>query len=148
MIQQTIRPGTIEEVVALSQQIPEFNAPYGEDEYRQRLTGTRHLIQIAEVEGEPAGFKVGYQLAPDVFYSWMGGILPDFRALGLARQMLQAQEAWAAEQGYHSLKVKSRNRYATMVAMLLRHGYQIEHFEAKGETVADHRIHLLKNLKK
>lgn len=148
MIQQTIRPGTIEEVVALSQQIPEFDNPYGHEEYQSRLRDTVHLIQIAEVEGEAAGFKVGYQLESGVFYSWMGGIHPDFRALGLASQMLKAQEQWASEQGYHSLKVKSRNRYATMVAMLLRHGYQIEHFEPKGDTVADHRIHLHKNLKK
>ncbi|MBW3141379.1 GNAT family N-acetyltransferase [Ferrimonas balearica] len=148
MIQQTIRPGTIEEVVAISQQIPEFNAPYGRDEYQRRLADTTHLIQVAEVQGELAGFKVGYQLDDGVFYSWMGGIVPDFRALGLASQMLAQQEQWATEQGYHSLKVKSRNRYATMVAMLLRHGYQIEAFEDKGETVADHRIHLHKDLKK
>ncbi|MBY6187519.1 GNAT family N-acetyltransferase [Marinobacter hydrocarbonoclasticus] len=148
MIRQTYRTGTIDEVVALSQQIPEFDNPYQADVYQARLSDTTHLIQIAEVEGEAAGFKVGYQLEDGVFYSWMGGILPDFRALGLASEMLKAQEAWAVGQGYHSLKVKSRNRYATMVAMLLRHGYQIEHFEPKGDTVADHRIHLHKNLKK
>ncbi|MBY5993378.1 GNAT family N-acetyltransferase [Ferrimonas balearica] len=147
MIQQRIRPGTIDEVVAISQQIPEFNQPYGAEEYQRRLASVPHLIQIAEVEGEAAGFKVGYQLEEGVFYSWMGGILPDFRALGLAREMLLAQEAWANDQGYDRLKVKSRNRYATMVAMLLRHGYGIEAFEAKGDTLADHRIHLTKALK-
>lgn len=147
MITLDWREGSIEEVVALSRQVPEFNNSYGEDEYRQRLAKVEHLIQIGTVQGEPAAFKVGYALDDTTFYSWMGAALPDFRGLGVAQSLLEAQEAWAIERGYRILKVKSRNRYAGMLCLLLRNRYQIVDFEAKGETALDHRIHFAKELR-
>ncbi len=45
--------------------------------------------------------------------------------------LLEAQEEWVAEQGYKTLKVKSRNQFPAMLRLLLRNGYLIEKFEEK-----------------
>ncbi|SHI01863.1 GNAT family N-acetyltransferase [Ferrimonas marina] len=139
--------GTIEQVVALSQRIPEFDQPYGAEVYRHRLASVPHLIQIGYSDGEAAGFKVGYALSDDTFYSWMGGVLPQGRGTGMAQHLLEAQESWAVQQGYSLLQVKSRNRYPAMLRLLLRNGYQITRCEDKGEGTLDHRIHFEKTLK-
>jgi hypothetical protein len=86
----TIRQGSIGEVVALSRQVPELTDPYGEAVYREKLAGKPHLILVACEGLFPVGFKVGYQREADgSFYSWMGGVLPDFRRRHAARLLAE-----------------------------------------------------------
>ncbi|NRD72071.1 GNAT family N-acetyltransferase [Shewanella sp. VB17] len=40
-------------------------------------------------------------------------MLSEFRGLGLARQLLQAQENWAKQQGYQHIGVNTLNRPAS-----------------------------------
>ena len=51
----TVRTGTVEEVVDLSLEIPEFENPYSASEYYQRLKKP-FLILIAESGNVPIGF--------------------------------------------------------------------------------------------
>mgnify|MGYP001803332228 CR=1 FL=1 len=51
MMEYKIRQGSINEVVEISRQIPEFINPYSEEIYEARLSGVPHLILVAEVEG-------------------------------------------------------------------------------------------------
>ncbi|WP_028111285.1 GNAT family N-acetyltransferase [Ferrimonas kyonanensis] len=140
------RKGSIEEVMALVEQVPELDRPYPLETYQQRLNEVPHLIQIAEVESEAAAFKVGYALNDTDFYSWLGAVLPDFRGLGIAKALLQGQEQWVAEQGYRLIKVKSRNRYPAMLRMLLGKGYHLVDMERASDTPLDYRILLEKSL--
>lgn len=50
--------------------------------------------------------------------------------------LLEAQEEWVAEQGYKTLKVKSRNQFPAMLRLLLRNDYIIEKFEEKPTCVS------------
>ena len=64
-------------------QIPEFERPYPEEEYHRQLTGIKHMVLVAYINGKLAGFKIGYERDTDgSFYSWMGGVLPAFRGPG------------------------------------------------------------------
>ena len=141
------RTGSIDEVMALVAQIPELNKSYPKEEYLNRLEQAQHLIQIAEVEGELAGFKVGYAVSDTEFYSWLGAVAPDFRGMGIAKMLLSAQETWIEEQGYKTIKVKSRNRYPAMLRMLLGKGYHLVDMEKASDTPLDYRILLEKNCK-
>ncbi|WP_035387195.1 GNAT family N-acetyltransferase [Ferrimonas senticii] len=145
MIEQGWRNGSIAEVVALSRTIPEFNDPYGESEYQQRLSDRRGWLQIAEVQGETAGFAAAYMDGDDC-YLWMSGVQPDFRALGLMADALEQLQIWALRQGATALTVKSRNRYPSMLRLLLKHGFLIEKFDTKGDSLLDHRIYFRKPL--
>lgn len=141
-----IREGSLSEVVAVVTEIDEFIVKENEQSLAQRLEGKRHLILVAEQQGQILGFKIGYELDSDTFYSWFGGVSPKARNLGLAQKLLDVQESWAIEQGYQQLKVKSRNQFPAMLRLLLRNNYLIENFEPY-EPLLESRIHFVKQLK-
>ncbi|PRY86550.1 GNAT family N-acetyltransferase [Mongoliibacter ruber] len=141
-----IRNGSIAEVVMLSQRVPEFFQPYSEKTYHERLSDRPHLILIAEVDGELAGFKVGYQSAtPGVFYSWMGGVLASFRRMGIATKLANTQEEWAKNHGYQKVQFKTRNRLTKMIHFGLNRGFMIVDL-IKKDQVQEHRILMEKAL--
>ncbi len=134
-----VREGSIEELVRVSGQIPEFKEPYEAAEYRKRLTGANHLILVAYKEDQPVGFKVGYERDADgSFYSWMGAVLPSFRRLHIAQRLAERQEIWAVEQGYTSIRCKTRNHLKAMQRFALGNGFDITHLEDRA--TADDRI--------
>lgn len=125
-----IRQGSIQEVVALTLLFPEFIHPYLADEYMKRLHKTPHLILVAEVENKLAGCKIGYEREKDgSFYSWIGGVLPDYRRMGIARRLAMTQEKWAKEKGYKCIRFKTLNRHVNMLVFALQSGFQIIGFE-------------------
>ncbi|WP_345860983.1 GNAT family N-acetyltransferase [Shewanella algae] len=136
----------IDEIMALNAQIPEFDSGYQKQEFERRLTGNACLLLLAFVEGELAGFKLGYALDEQCFYSWLGGVLPDYRSLGLARSMLEAQERWATQAGYKQIQVKTRNQFRSMLNMLISHQYQVVDFRAEPGHIADNRLYLEKSM--
>lgn len=140
-----VKLASIEAVVALSQQIPELVNPYPTSVYEERLLPTKHLILIAFVEGEAAGFKVGYEREAHYFYSWMGGVRPQFRRMGVAKRLATAQENWAKAQGYAAIQFKTRNRLKAMLTFSINNGFQIIAVE-KQPTIEEYRIWLRKEL--
>jgi predicted GNAT superfamily acetyltransferase len=141
-----IRAGSIEEVVQLSRQIPEFINPHPATEYYQRLSGKKHLILTACVDDRPIGFKVGYDKESDgSFYSWMGGVSPAYRQQQVAKQLALTQEKWARENGFTSIRFKTRNRHKAMLVFALKNQFQIITVEPR-ETIEEYRILLEKRL--
>jgi ribosomal protein S18 acetylase RimI-like enzyme len=139
-----IREEKIATAVAISNQIPEFINPAGVPIYEQRLLNVPHLILVAYLNNEPVGFKVGYQ-KEDYFYSWMGGVLPKFRGLKIAKQLAATQEKWAKEQGYQHLVFKTRNQHKAMLIFALKNNFNIIGFKEK-ESIETNRIFLQKEL--
>ncbi|ELM6622797.1 GNAT family N-acetyltransferase [Vibrio fluvialis] len=139
-----IRLGTLAEAAQVVQEIGEFIRKETVETLAQRLAGKRDLILIAEENGQLLGFKIGYELDSETFYSWFGGVSSLARNRGVAQQLLDAQEQWVAEQGYGKLTVKSRNQFPVMLRLLLRNSYLIENFE-KTEPLAESRIHFVKH---
>lgn len=139
-----IRDDALEKVVAISNLVPEFPNPHGLAEYQKRLQGVPAITLVAYVDGEPAGFKVGYE-REGYFYSWMGAVLPKFRRLGLATKLAEKQENWAKRQGYPHVTFKTRNRLKPMLLFALKRGFNITEVQPK-ETVEEYRIVLRKSL--
>lgn len=143
-----IREGTIAECIEISEKIPEFSSGnYGEASYLQRLSNTQYLILVAEKDHQVIGFKVGYDRYQDgSFYSWLGGVLPEYRKDGIAAQLAGEQEKWVSEQGFSSITLRTRNRFRAMLIFALKNDFLIENIEIK-ENVEDNRIILRKMLK-
>jgi len=137
-----IKPGTIEQAVAVSKLVPELRNPYPANEYQQRFAGIPHLILCAYVGEKAVGFKAGYE-REGYFYSWMGGVLPAYRRLGVAQQLAEAQQSWAKSQGYDSITFKTRNVHKGMLIFALKNGFNIIDVEPKSEVSAN-RIWLKK----
>ncbi len=139
-----IKKGTIETVVQLSKMIPEFSAPHGAKEYEKRLKSVPHLILIAFDNSNPIGFKVGYE-RDGYFYSWMGGVLPAYRKMGVAQQLANKQETWAKQHNYPHITFKTRNHHRAMLMFALKNGFQIIGFK-KRSNISENRILLRKFL--
>ena len=120
-----VREGTFQECVDLSSKIPEFNSPYKIEEYKKRCAG-EYLVLIAEIDNQPVGFKIAYDRFNDGnFYSWMGGVLPKFRRMGVAYSLANFQEKWAVENGFSSILLKTRQKHDEMIAFSFNRGFII-----------------------
>lgn len=121
-----IKIGQLNDAIGISNQIPEFESPYGIDEYDNRLDAPS-LILTAEMDDRPVGFKIGYdRFQNGSFYSWMGGVLPEYRKKGIAEQLADHQEKWAKENGYTSIKLKTRKKHDAMLEFSLKRGFVIK----------------------
>lgn len=141
-----LTPELTEQLVELSQQIPELDRPLTSQILTERLTGKTCLILLAYVEGELAGFKLGYGQDETRFYSWLGGVASDFRRLGLAQSLLEYQETWAHRQGYRHIQVKTMNRFPAMLNLLIRNQYLITELNTDPKNLIDHKLHLSKSI--
>jgi len=77
-------------------------------------------------EGERLiGGKLGYERKPGHYYSWLGGVHPDFRSQGIAAELMRQQHAWCVAQGYRRIRTQTYNRWRAMLLLNLRHGFDI-----------------------
>ena len=111
----------VEEINALIERA--FDRP---SDVVDKLEGRKHShILIAESNGAIVGFKIGYALKKDVFYSWLGCVDPDFRHMGIASQLMRAQHTWCAENGFEWVETQTMNHFKDMLVLNLRHGFDI-----------------------
>jgi GNAT superfamily N-acetyltransferase len=124
-----IEIGNVADIATLSKEIPEFEQATTPTRLNSKLNGVVKLILVAKVDAVPVGFKVGYQLTEYTFYSWLGGVVPEYRKSGIATLLLNYQEQWARQSGYKRIKVKSMHRFPGMLNLLISNGYKSEGVE-------------------
>lgn len=88
-------------------------------------TKTQLLCLIAYDQKTPVGFKIGYRYDETTFYSWVGGVLENYRKRGIAKTLASLQEKWAQENGFSKLRTKSMNRFKPMLILNLKNGFDI-----------------------
>lgn len=121
-----IKEDRLEDAILVSQQIPEFENAYPKSEYENRLNDVQHLILTAYLSEKPVGFKIGYEtLTKKNFYSWMGGVLPKYRQLGIAKKLKEYQVQWAIKAGYLRILVKTRSKHKAMIQFLLKQKFSL-----------------------
>ena len=99
---------------------------YEMNEYEKRCGGIKHLSLIANIGNILVGFKIGYDRYKDgSFYSWMGGVIPEFRRNGVAHHLANFQESWAMKYGYISIRLKTRKKHKSMIEFSLNRGFLI-----------------------
>lgn len=140
-----IAAGTIDEAIEVEAGIPEFDKGRSRQRYESRLATRKHLILIAKDNNRPVAFKVGFEETPTIVYSWLGGVIPGYRRMGLAQQLLEIQETWAESAGYHQIRVKSMNRFPGMLILLIKNAYQIQRVES-ADKIENNEIHFIKDL--
>jgi GNAT superfamily N-acetyltransferase len=83
------------------------------------------LIVAAEADGHVVGCKIGYRRKPGHFYSWLGGVVPDFRRQGVGSRLMELQHQWCREHGYRTIRTHTKNKWKPMLILNLRHGFDI-----------------------
>lgn len=103
-----------------------FSPNQNEEFFRRRFRG-RHNVSmlVALFDDKPVGFIVGFELTPTTYFSWVCGVLPDSRRLGVCTQLMQAQEALAKEHHYSILRFECQNQHRPMLHVAIREGYDL-----------------------
>ena len=84
------------------------------------------LMLLARSAGTIVGFKLGYQLDADTFYSAKGGVRPAYRRNGIARALLYAMLDVVAQRGYERFVYDTfPNKHPGMTVLGLDEGFEV-----------------------
>ena len=120
-----VREGSMEELMTIALQIPEFKNLYPKKEFEKRLSSNHSMILIAEEKNQLVGFKCGYPDNEHVYYSWMGGVVPENRNRKIAFFLLKEMENRVLKMGYKYLSFKTLNEHKSMLIFALKNGFEI-----------------------
>lgn len=103
-----------------------FRPQRDEESILRRFRGRYNILQmIARVDERPVGFCLGFELKPEVFFSWFYGVLPEFRRQGIASQLMDASHDWAQQQDYNSIRFECHNHQRPMLHLSIALNYDI-----------------------
>lgn len=84
------------------------------------------LMLLARSTGTVAGFKLGYQLDADTFYSAKGGVRSAYRRNGIARALLYAMLNVVEKRGYKRFVYDTfPNKHPGMTVLGLDEGFEV-----------------------
>src|SRR6266542_2329571 len=142
----------------------------------RRLKGRAHLILLATAPLPddpgtvvPVSFKVAHEIGEGenepklrdlvsrlreyvqfdgrkVLYTWIGGTRRDWRGQGHFRALTEQQEAWAIEQGFNEIVVKTKNRFYEMRGTLDHLRFEVVKYERNAADNAESKVYLSKKL--
>ena len=154
----------------------EFPRRKSSSEVLQRLSSRDHQIVMAEAplasDPEtivPVAFKVSHELRPlesdqkladlvsriadcvqfqdrKILYSWIGGTRRDWRGQGFFRALTEQQEAWALDNGFDEVFVKTKNCFYDMRATLDQLEFNVIKLEPDSDNPSESKVYLSKRL--
>ncbi|GAB3640888.1 GNAT family N-acetyltransferase [Spirosoma arcticum] len=71
------------------------------------------------------GCKLGYERKPGHFYSWLGCVDPAYRGQGIASELMRQQHDWCWQNGYHTIRTQTYNKWRDMLVLNIRAGFDI-----------------------
>ena len=111
-------------VVSLYNQI--FRPTRTVESFRRRYDARPTALHlVARLNDEPVGFLSAYEETPAVLAAGSYGVLPAARRMGIGSQLLEAAHAWAAENGYDTVRLECHNQQRPTLHLALGLGYDI-----------------------
>lgn len=96
------------------------------DLFKERIKTKKQLLCLIAYDNNNAvGFKIGYKYNETTFYSWIGGVLNNYRRKGIANNLASLQENWVRTNGFSKLRTKSMNKYKPMLILNIKNGFDI-----------------------
>lgn len=71
------------------------------------------------------GFKIDYQISPETFYRWIGGVDEKYRKSGIAQELMKRQHSRVAKKGYEIIQTKTKNSFKPMLVLNIKNGFDI-----------------------
>lgn len=59
------------------------------------------------------------------FYSWLGGVDPDYRKHGIALTLMEKQHEYLRKNGYKVVQTKTMNKWRNMLILNIKNGFNI-----------------------
>lgn len=110
-----------------------------------KMKSKQQLLVITAMDGKKViGYKMGYEIDDIKFYSWLGGVDPIYRNLGIASTLMDKQHQYLKGKGYYVVQTKTMNKWRSMLVLNIKNGFDVV------DTYTDenglHKIILEKNL--
>ena len=103
-----------------------FEHPFAREKIRERVSGKEAFLSIhAYSDRGIVGFKTGFSIGGGLFYSWIGGVDPEYRRLGLGKRMMLLQHQELKALGFVKVQTKTQNRFRDMIILNLKSGFEI-----------------------
>ncbi|MCG7344596.1 GNAT family N-acetyltransferase [Sporosarcina sp. ACRSL] len=102
------------------------------------------LFIVAIEENKVVGYKIGYSLSVDRYYSWYGAVHEEHRGKGIASKLMELQHRLVKEARYKTIETKTRNKWRNMLILNIKHGFDITNTFTDDDGI--HRIELEKKL--
>lgn len=119
-----------------------FDTP---DDLKNKIANKPGLLVITAMSGAKViGYKIGYALDNDKFYSWLGGVETNFREFGVGSTLMEKQHQYLREKGYRFVQTKTMNRWRSMLILNIKSGYDV--MDTYTDEKGLHKIILEKNL--
>ncbi|WP_019376624.1 GNAT family N-acetyltransferase [Virgibacillus halodenitrificans] len=83
------------------------------------------IFNLALEDEEIIGYKIGYELEPNVFYSWLGGVDESHRNKGVASKLMDQQHLYLIEKGYEIVQTKTKNKWRGMLVLNIKSGFDV-----------------------
>lgn len=122
-----------------------FSTELNVNKFKGKLAAhSKFLLLQAFDRDQLVAFKFGYAESIDTFYSWLGGVLPEYRKLGLASVLMKQQHEWCSKNGFRKVFTRTRNDYVAMLRLNFSFGFKIIGIQKNGTD--EIKIILEKNL--
>jgi ribosomal protein S18 acetylase RimI-like enzyme len=122
-------------------------AIFGETDQLEKKMADKPKLLVASAiyQDQVIGYKVGYEMQENKFYSWLGGVDAKYRGKGIASRLMEMQHEYIKEKGYSVARTKTMNKWRDMLILNIKHGFDIleTYMDEKGR----HKIILEKKLR-
>lgn len=98
----------------------------GSDDLAGRMAEkTKLRIDLAMDRDRVIGYKIGYALNREQFYSWLGSVDERYRQQGVARGLMEMQHEYARQQSYNVVRTHTKNKWRSMLLLNIQSGFDI-----------------------
>lgn len=104
------------------------------------------LMNVAFNQSVVVGYKIGYEIDANKYYSWYGAVHEACRGQGIAAELMKQQHCLVGEAGYTIIQTKTRNKWRSMLILNIKNGFDV--IEVFTDDDGIHRIVLEKNISK
>lgn len=126
MLNVVIKKGTIDHILSVNKNIPEFSVYFTREDFQKKLGGENSLILIAFNGDIPIAFMAGWiDIYNELYEVWVAGVHKDYRGHGIADLLLSSTESWVRSKNINRIIADVNQRNMGMVIKHLKNGYYI-----------------------
>ena len=115
----------LDDIVELDGKI--FSKSFPKEKFINELSSKFNTtILMIYDKDKPVAFKIGFERSNRLYYSWIGGVIPEYRGKGLAKKLMIHQHNLAKNLGYKVICTQSDNSFKDMLILNLKSGFEIK----------------------
>lgn len=114
---------SLDEVLALIDIVfPDLSQDDARWRMRHMPCGMAFCARLGE---QLVGFKIGYATKLSHYYSWLGGVHPQWLRQGIARQLMEQQHTWLVSGGFTVVETGAQAKNEAMCELNLNSGFEV-----------------------